>query len=78
MDIMEEHLRSRWSVDVRQMLCAQALALVARAMAPLEPGRALEVIYDTEDVRQDLLAWAQDRGYAIEQRGADRMALTHR
>ena len=50
-------------VDVSDMLCAQALAQVARAMDQLAPGQALAVRYSADDVRRDLLAWAADRGH---------------
>ena len=39
------------------MLCAQALA-------PLRPGDAVDVRWNAEDVKCDLLVWAQDRGHA--------------
>ena len=53
-------------VDVRDMVCAQALALVARAAARVPRGDALLVRYNAEDVKRDLLAWSARRGYAIE------------
>ena len=54
------------TVDVRQMLCAQALALIAKAAAQLQPGQRLEIAYDADDVKRDALVWAQDRGYAAQ------------
>ena len=45
-------------VDVSDMLCAQALARVAQALAQVGPGEALTVRYNTQDVKQDLLIWA--------------------
>ncbi len=48
------------------MVCAQALALVARAAARLAAGQALRICYNAEDVRRDLTAWARERGYALE------------
>ena len=51
------------TVDVRDMLCAQALAVVGHAAESLKAGEALDVVYNTEDVRRDLLVWAKDRGY---------------
>ena len=51
------------AVDVRDMLCAQALAVVARAMKPLRAGDALEVRYNAQDVKHDLLVWAKARGH---------------
>ena len=53
------------AVDVRDMLCAQALALVAKTMGRLAPGEALEVRYNAEDVRRDLVIWARERGYPV-------------
>ena len=53
------------TVDVRDMLCAQALAVVAKAMTPLPPGAWAKVRYSTEDVRRDLVVWATERGYGI-------------
>ena len=67
MDIMEARFRNGWAVDVRDMLCAQALTVVAQAAARLQPGQALEVIYDAEDVKRDLLVWAKDRGHPVEE-----------
>ena len=53
------------TVDVRDMLCAQALAVVAQALALLPPGGVAAVRYSTEDVRRDLAAWANERGYGV-------------
>ena len=51
-------------VDVRDMLCAQALAVVAQALAALSDRQdaTLEVWCNTDDVKRDLLVWAQERG----------------
>ena len=49
-------------VDVRDMLCAQALAVVAKWAAP---GRVLDITTNAEDVRQDLAAWSHSRQYAF-------------
>ena len=54
------------TVDVRDMLCAQALAVVAQAAARLPAGGCVDVAYNTEDVRRDLLAWARERGWTID------------
>ena len=53
------------TADVRDMLCAQALAVVARAAARLAAGETLRVRYNAADVRRDLVLWAQERGYAL-------------
>ena len=54
------------TVDVRDMLCAQALAVVARAVAALEIGQAAGVRYNAEDVRQDLVSWACELGHPVQ------------
>lgn len=48
-------------LDVRDMLCAQALALVAKAVDSLPQGGILDVIYNTEDVYHDLRVWTEER-----------------
>lgn len=53
------------TVDVRDMVCAQALAVVAKALARLPSGATATLLYDTDDVRRDLLAWAAGRGYTV-------------
>lgn len=58
--------RASFTVDVRDMLCAQALAVVARAMGRLSVGRALEVTHDAEDVRRDVTLWAKERGHTVQ------------
>ena len=52
--------------DVRDMLCAQALAQVARAAADAPRGATVRIAYNAEDVRRDLIAWARDRRYRID------------
>ena len=64
------------AVDVRDMLCAQALALVARSAKQLSAGRALVIRYNAADVKRDLLVWARDRGHRIEAAGAETLRLT--
>ena len=59
------------TVDVRDMLCAQALAAVAEAAKRLTDESTLEVRYNAADVQRDLLMWARERGYGVrEERGA--------
>ena len=55
------------SVDVRDMTCAQALAVVAKAAAQLTDGKALEVRYNADDVKRDVLAWARERGHRVQE-----------
>ena len=66
------------TVDVRDMLCAQALALVAKALEPLAPGEALDVRYNADDVRQDLLVWAQGLNHPVSVSGASRLRIEKR
>jgi TusA-related sulfurtransferase len=62
-------------VDVRDMLCAQALARVAKALEPLAFGEALDVRYNADDVREDLLVWARGFGHAVSVIGASTLRL---
>ena len=52
-------------VDVSDMLCAQALAVVAQALARMSTEDALHVRYTTQDVKQDLLIWAERLGHRV-------------
>ena len=51
------------TVDVQDMLCAQALAVVAQALARVAVGEWIDVAWNGDDVRRDLVAWAADRGH---------------
>ncbi len=53
------------SLDVRDMLCAQALALVAKALNRQAAGTSLAVRYNADDVRRDLLTWSAQRHLAV-------------
>jgi len=53
------------AVDVRDMTCAQALAVIAKAAAQLTNRQMLEVRYTTDDVKRDVLVWARERGHYI-------------
>ena len=52
-------------VDVRDMTCAQALVQADRAMRKLAVGNALEILCNAIDVRDDLVIWARELGYAL-------------
>ena len=54
------------AVDVREMLCAQALAVVAQAVDRLPSGGLLTVQYDAQDVRDDLGIWAHSHGHGFD------------
>lgn len=51
--------------DVRDMVCAQALAVVARALQQLAPGASLDVLLNAEDVRRDIISWASAAGHLV-------------
>jgi TusA-related sulfurtransferase len=63
------------AVDVRDMMCAQALALIAQALARLANGQALEIRYNADDVKRDVLAWARDAGHRVEERTPATLSL---
>ena len=52
-------------VDVSDMLCAQALARVAQALAQIKPGDTLAVRYNAQDVKHDLLVWSESLGHRV-------------
>jgi TusA-related sulfurtransferase len=58
------------TVDVRDMLCAQALAVVAQAVGKLAHGQSLLARYSASDVKHDLLVWARDQGHRVHEPGA--------
>ena len=62
-------------LDVRDMLCAQALAAVAQAMERLDRGEACELLYNADDVKHDLLVWAQGLGHLVQDTGAGLLRL---
>ena len=55
------------SVDVQDMTCAQALAVVAKSAAQLTGTGALEIRYNADDVKRDVLAWARSGGHLIQE-----------
>ena len=67
------------TVDVRDMLCAQALAVVAQATLTLQKEQTLAVFYNTDDVAADLRVWAKSREYDVEEStvGTLRIARQH-
>ena len=66
------------TVDVQDMLCAQALAVVARAVEQLTIGDALHIRYNTNDVKQDLFAWANGFGHPAVEMGTGILRLEKR
>ena len=51
------------AVDVQDMLCAQALAVIAQALARLTTKQQLDVLLNTDDVKRDLLVWVKEGGH---------------
>ena len=52
-------------VDARDMTCAQALVQTDRAMRKTAVGSTLEILCNAIDVRDDLVIWARELGYAL-------------
>ena len=63
-------------VNVHDMSCAQALALVAKAADALRPSESLEVQFSTEDVRSDLIIWALSKGFVVQDAAKELLRLT--
>ena len=63
------------AVDVRDMLCAQALASVARAVKHVRVGGTLQILYNAEDVKRDLLTWAADQHHRMAEAGPAALQL---
>ena len=63
-------------VNVRDMTCAQALTLVAKAAVKLPPGEALDVQFSTEDVRSDLITWALTKGFGVQDAAKEQLRVT--
>ena len=62
-------------VDVSDMLCAQALAVVAQALRQAAPGASIEVTFNADDVRRDLLIWAREQGHHAAPAGPARLRI---
>ena len=60
-------------VDVRDMLCAQALAIVSQALEHSASGRGIDVLYSTDDVKRDLLVWGREQGHIVRVAGPGRL-----
>ena len=52
-------------IDVRDMLCAQAIMVTTKAATPLAPGTVFDVVCNAADVQQDLLLWAKEVAFAV-------------
>jgi len=53
------------TVDVQDMLCAQAIMVVWRASRAIPVGAVLEIVCNAADVRQDLMSWAKELRYPV-------------
>ena len=69
-------------IDVRDMLCAQAIMAAAKAAKPLAPGAACDIICNAADVQRDLLLWANEMQFTVsdvvEGAGDIRLTITRR
>lgn len=63
-------------VDVQDMVCAQALPVVAKAVKELPLGGTAEIRYNTADVQHDLVAWARQVGHITKEPGPGRLYIT--
>ena len=63
-------------IDVRDMVCAQALARLARAARLMSAGDAVDVLWNAEDVNRDARVWALTHGFLVEAREPQRLRLT--
>lgn len=66
------------AVDVQDMLCAQALAVVASVVKALPAGGVADVRYNAADVKNDLVAWARQVGHCVEEFEPGRLRVTRR
>ena len=66
------------TVDVRDMVCAQALALIARAMRQRQVGEALDIVYNTGDVKRDAVAWAVEQGHRVIEKAGSTLRIERR
>ena len=67
---------STTEINVCEMTCAQALAVVAKAADKLAPGEALDVRFSTEDVRSDLITWALNKGLGVQDAAKELLRLS--
>ena len=66
------------AVDVRDMLCAQALAVVDESLKRCQPGETITIRYNASDVKQDLLIWASRLGHPVVEVAPDTLRIAHR
>ena len=53
------------TVDVRGMLCAQALQVAWKAMRGISEDSVLALFCNASDVKTDLLLWAKELGHVV-------------
>ena len=53
------------ALDVRDLLCAQALMAAMKGIKEIEPGGTLEITFNSDDVKRDLVTWATELGHAV-------------
>ncbi len=62
---------SQVTIDVRDMLCAQALAQAGLAMKRVQVDGAIDVFCNSADVEHDLRIWANELGHVLLQSRAN-------
>jgi TusA-related sulfurtransferase len=63
------------TLDVRDMMCAQALAVVAHAVERAAIGTSVDVCYNATDVKHDLSVWAREQGHGVHEAGNDLLRI---
>ena len=58
-------LKTTLALDVQDLLCAQALMAVMKGVKEIDAGGTLEITFNSDDVRRDLVTWATELGHAV-------------
>lgn len=53
------------TLDVKGLLCAQALMVVMKGIKEIDAGGTLDVTFNSDDVKRDLVTWATELGHAV-------------
>ena len=53
------------ALDVKDLLCAQALMVVMKGIKEVESGGTLEITFNSDDVQRDLVTWATELGHDV-------------
>ena len=58
-------LKTALALDVKDLLCAQALMVVMKGVKEIASGGTLDITFNTDDVKRDLMTWAKELGHTI-------------